>query len=417
MPIYGISDDIEETIVDKDKTSLVPRFESDTNDVDVPVMLPGFDWTVTYFHRVVVEDNLVTAYDSELDITLQDYVRIDNFLIKVSDPLSTGNVDDISGSGVVDLDITPTPNDLILTKIPDGRTVLLVITDVDILSYSDTRLYTIEYRLHAGLDSIDDPVFTKLLQSTVDRKIYNKDYRIDNTTPLYSEKEVSIRKKFLSNIENLMSVWVDAFISPSTYNYLGYIDDGKLIYDPLMEHFINDIIGISKLPTRTKVLLKSNKSISILDYIVNSNMNKSRIYEYTLKSNVETLNGNPFLMSLLFSGINDIIEVVDIANNEDEERTIVNEYYPKVSSVSYIFSNGVYRVIKDSVSKDILGDDITLFESVFIDILNGVKVDHNDLLILTEEIYMLDKKEMFYYIPILTYLKKYYLTTFTIKFV
>jgi len=416
MAIFGIEEEIKQNITDKENTSLVPIYDSERVDTSLLVTMSGYNWEVTYLHRKIDENTSITQFDTELDITLQEYIRVNKLIIKVDTPLPTGVPDNLSGSGIIDFNIVPNPNDVFLTKLPDGRTAIFTVQKVERINYNNNNLFKIGYSIYTAFDNTQDGIFTKLMKSVYEEFTYNKDYRLTRTSPMYSNDDIVIRSKFTEHITNLLGYWVNEFITPDTNYYIAYTDKQILHYDIHMEHFIRNTIGIGNLNNRVEIIDLESKYTSILEYLVNETLSKTTIKKYSKHKRPSEYTNNPYLYALSYNGIGRITEVTDMAELDQDTYEIINEFFPKVSNSYYIFSRNIYRVLEGE-SIDLILEHLTMYEKLFLSTITGNIPNKDDITKLVDNIYEIPTKEQFYFIPILIYIMKYYLTTFTVKFI
>lgn len=418
MPIYGLSENIKDKIIIKEDESIVPLFDSNRVNKEVLSALPGLQFKVTYLHRQVDENTLITQYDENLDLSLQNFVRINDFIIRVDTPLPSGIPDNMNGSGIVDINITPTPNDVFLMKLPDGRVAMFSITSVTRINYNNETLFNLEYSLYTAFETLDDPIYTKLLSSIVEEFYYNSDFRLSKANPLYTKDEFIDRKLYLGYIDKLVSHWNNSFITTDTNYYMGYLKDKDKFFDPFMERFILSTIGISNLNNSTELLELDNNDLSILDYTIKTDYLASRILQYTEILSSGSLNSNPYLTGIVFSGsFNKILSVTNI--NDDTipvDESIINVHFPKINIKNYIFRDYIYRVLNGENINNII-DNLTTYEKVYLSMITGNVISKDNIKLVYENIFDLPEEERFYYIPIFIYILKYYLLTFTVKFI
>jgi len=417
MAIFGLNDEIAETVIAKEDKSLVPAYESERIDERLVSTISGYSWIVTYFHRNVIDINLVTQFDPNLDPTIQDYIRIDDLEIKVDTPISSGT-NELEGSGVIDIDFVPNPNDLFITKLPDGRSIAYVIRTVERFNYNKDNLFNITYSVYKEITDIKDEFMTSLIKSTTEELIYNKDYRINNTKPLFTKKEVKDREDLYNKINILLTDWTNEFIKPETKFYMGYRDkDNQLIFDPHMEDFIRDTIGLNNIPNKIEVAGVDTNAINLLTCLVDNNMPKNRILKYVTYVKSSKFGTNPYLFSLYYTGINMITTVTQIEDDTKQSiDDVISDIYPKIDNVNYIFRNRVYDFIYNLQTDDEF-NTLTEFEKLFISTINGSTISKEDIDNVYEDIFNLPTVEKFYFEPILIYIIKYYITTFTVAFI
>jgi len=417
MGIFGLNKDITTIITEKEDESLVPLFDSERTNAELLVTLPGSSWEVTYFHRKVTEESLITQYDPTLDVTLQELIRINKFIIKVDTPLPAGIPDDLVGTGIIDAAFIPTANDLFLTKLVDGRIGIFVITNVTRFNYNQEKIFKVEYKLYQAPSTKDDPTLIAILNATTETFVFNKDFRLNISQPLYSEDDVINRENAFKYIDKLLSQFSNLFITTDTNYFIGFKDDLYTYFDLHIENFIREVIGITSLNSKLELVDIKSENLSILDYTINTDNLTNRICKYNKIDNSSVLNNNPYLFALSVNGIDKIIDVTDIDNTLlPIDNEIINDIFPKLNTKNYIFRDYVYSVINGEPIDNVISE-LTKFEILYLKMITGNVIDISDITEVYNEIFTLPKKEQFYFIPILIYIIKYYLITFTVKYI
>jgi len=412
MPIFGISEEVNLNVEEKQNKSIVPMFETERTNEEIRAYIAGYKWEVTYFHRNIDENTYVTEYDPELSPALQSYNRIDNFIINVETPLDS---ELSSGSGIVDLNEAVNPNDLFIAKIADGKSVIFVITNVRKVDYNNDKVYNVDYEVYGEITGLDDPQLTTLLNSTANEFVFNKDYRKTKTQPLYTKTEVKDKRELYKVMEDLISEWSRKFINQDTNFFMCYKDELSLVYDPQLETFIRDTIGLNNISNRIETVEVVDVKISILDLLVKQDIGRGRVHKYTSELDRTDVSNNPHLFTIDYIQVDDIIDVSRDAVYE-ETNNIINQYFPELETEHYIFRKQVYDIIFNPTLPLEYGD-LTMFEQLLIATMSGGTIDRAMIDTLYEKIFDIGDKEQYYFMPILTYIIKYYLSTFTIEFI
>jgi len=416
MAIFGVNKEINSNIERKEESSIVPHYESDAVDTRLVATVAGQAWPVTYFHRLVDDNMSVTAYDPNLNITLQDYNRIDDFIIKVDSAIPVGTPDGMSGDGIIDVNFVPNPNDLFLVKSPDGRVFIYVINAISRINYNESYLFKIEYNIQSEITNPSDPILTKLMGATTNEFVYNKDFRINDDKPVYSKAEFDVRERYLLYIETLMNDWTENFIVQDNKSYMSYKAGDNIIFDPNMEAFIKSTIGISNLPSIVK-LLSLDVDVSILDTFLRNDVIFNRIKQYTLLNKIGSYGNNPYLFTISYTGINKVLALTSIEDDTNvSNNEVVNELFPKVDNKFYIFREYIYLVLRGS-DITLFKDNLTTFENMVLSMVTGNILADADIELIYKNIMQLDEQERFYFMPIFAYMLRYTLEVHTVEFI
>jgi len=423
MAIYGINEEITSNTTIKDNESLAPHYESDTVDTGLLATISGQRWKVTFFHRVAPNNLDINPYDPNVDITLHDYIRVDDFIIRLDSPIPVGTPDGMEGSGIIDSPFHPNPIDVFLAKAPDGRTVIYVLTAVKRINYNDNYVYKIEFKAYTVISDPNDPTLTKLLQATTEHFVYNEDFRLTRNKPIYKKEEYEIREDYLLYIETLLKIWNNNFIKANNKYFISYryklpnSDDAFVrVFDPFMEKFIKHTVGLANLAEDMELVSIEDDSVTILDTFLRNDVIYDNIKKYVLIKGLGGFNNNPYLFPIHHTGIEKIISVTDIddttivSNNET-----INDIFPKIDNKFYIFRKYIYLVL-GGANIEQFSDNLTLFETMVLKMLTGNILNRDDIVTIYKNIVKLDEPEMFYFIPIFIYMLRYTLEVFTIDF-
>ena len=414
MAIFGLKKEIEGVITEKEDRSLIPQFRSEVIDEPVRAFIEGYKWKVTYFHRLIDDMTQVTEYDPNLDPTLQDYIRIDNMTLYLQEPLPPGIGDDLKGEAIIDINFIPNPNDLFIAKLIDGKNVIFTVENVERFNYNNDNMFKISFMLYGEYEGPDDPLFKKLIESTTEELQYNDEYRMTHTQPVYNKKDFTEREEILRRIEKMVHLFEETFIVPEQEFYLTYKDKfNNIVYDPEMESFIDKVIGFSNLSSEANIVGIKSSITSILDYLADPNLPTGKIREFYTKSRPSKIPTNPYISSLSYSCIRYIVELK--RTGEYADNGVINELFPYLPNGRYIFRKEIYDVIKRD--KEIDTSNLTLFEELVLSMVLREPMEFQDLTELYENLNLLNSRHLFYYLPIILLLHKYYIITFTVPFI
>jgi len=430
MPITDLTqlEELKNNKREEEKT-IVPLFDSDRADELMLPNLSGYNWDVTYFHREVDDYTTVDEFDPELDITLQNYTRIENFRLILESPIPTGIPDNFAAEAIVDCDFTPTPNDLFLTKELDGRIFLYVVKEVDRVTYNNEKLFKISFSIYAEIDDVNDPLLQTLLKSVTQTLYYNPEYRLTSTKPLYTEDELNIQKEFSGYKVKLLSYYKDTFFNNLERTLLIPVKndlDNYLIYDSYLVNFIDKLVGISVFDNDIFIPNLELKGKSILDYLLRLDNDTTFIERYLNLKTPMNFTYSIDVYPLIGLGCDYIVDLsgfpVDSLNNEifksylyDLDTSIKTLFTP-IDRSNYIFRDVIYTVLFGETI-DTLTTNLSLMDKIILNIITKNTIEKDDVVKLYKNIIYLPLLEQAYYIPILIYIFDYYLKMYTIPFI
>lgn len=408
MPIYDA--ETANVITEQENKSIMPHIQSERVNTSMLTVLPGSKWHITYFKRVVDDNSLEIQYDPAQDISTMDFLRINNMVIYVDSALPTTESTDVTGSGIIDASFTPNPNDIIISKTPIGRIIMLTVTSVATVNYNSTDIYKIGYKIFKIVNDITDEVYTKLLKATSSIVRYNEEHRINHQPAITDEEEAVKRKKLVEHIERNLSLWDKTFIKADTGYNISYIENNKIIYDNYLANFLFTFIGKTVISNNVILVPYEDKTYSIFDYLL-GNVSIEVVNKYLTLIAPENL-GKYKSIILKYLDI-DYFIVLNNDNIELSNEDTDNILFPPLGKDTYILRDVMYEILKGKTPDTTL----TKFELVLLDVINKNVMDINGVLELNEALSTLSKKEMFYYIPLMNYITKHYLVTFSVKFI
>ncbi len=415
MAAFGIEEELNDNLDRMEDKSIVPYFKADRQDEELLATINGYKWKVTYFSRQVNEDNLITQYDETLDPLLQDFVRINDFIINVESALTVAPAADMDGSGIIDINIIPNPNDLFLAKSPDGKLIYYAITGISKLNYNNENLFRVTYKLQSQVVDVNDQLYTTLMSSTTEELFYNEDYRNSNTKPLFNEKEQVEREAVTRDITKLTNFWFKTNINLENHRYVAYKDLNSVqtVHEPFIEAFLFEVFGRSNFPSNTRFVNTPVLEDTILTLLLRNDVDKDIIAKELLLKDSATFGTNPHLNTLLYSGVDYIVDVsltpFEFIPPDDR---VIDDFYPYVNCKTYLFREKFYSKLLDPL----LTIELTVFETLILAIINNAVLDYAIIKDLIDKSFKLPKKEAFYFQPILIHILKYYMTTFTTSF-
>ncbi len=344
----------------------------------------GSKWVVNYYRQLLSKDMEGASFQYTTDSPTQQYEKIDEYPLRVTDPLSTSQNEEtlnfeVSGSSILPYAIVPNVGDLFVGDIGDGREALFSIEKIVRKTILKNTVYEIEYVL---LNYISHQIDYILNRCTVRQLYHSNDFLGAQMGPLITSKLLHEYKKISDFIVKASFDYIDRFKDDNTQAIL-YIDKDYKIYDPYISVFFDTIIpkhyiDYNKLPKVLTVYELPKKTI--LDSILYKDKSLCTINPY-----VETLKVSVYFNLLIYNGVffTEVDKVINVYNDLDNWVNGVDEYY--------IFSKAFY-------CDEVLLSDI---EHLIKDYLNNMPLNIKRFINTIESIHLLDSIKCFYYIPIL----------------
>lgn len=204
--------------------------------------LTGDNWTVNYYSQHIGSDD-VMATDTDIeDATLKQYERIDDFVLKVTSPLSPEH-DESSGLTVVRGEanvmpfIVPLVDDVFIAEMGDNYYGKFSITRAVRQSMYKESAWIIEYTL---LDYVDLDNLNLLNAKVISELVYNPALLHSSTGPIVTQATYNSNTKRIMSIYELVDSFycdffdykTNTFVSPADYNH----------YDDYMTTYWNTVI-------------------------------------------------------------------------------------------------------------------------------------------------------------------------------
>jgi len=406
MSIFNVKENIK---IESKEVNVTPTpiMESEAPDTAIVKQLRGYPWTVDYFNLITDLTDYQSDYDISIDLPITEYVRIKDAVIYLDSPLNNASPTELEGSGLIDLNIVPKLGDLFTAKLVDGRIGLFSLTSVKRGVYNLYNVFKIEFKIRAIIDESNKDILDRLLSKTVNTLVYNKDYAIDQSEPLYTETDYNNLSLLKEELENLLKYFNRRFIRPDLYNVLCFKSDADIIYDPILEKFVLEVMGRSKLSPKIYTYGLDVGESTFLDMMLDESVYPEYIktkfkLEYPTRFGV-----NPFLKPLRYSNVTKVLLPADNPDGKLEIKdNIQNEYFPVLSTNDYyLFGEGFYDVLLNNTDKE-----LTKLENMTLSVIYREPIEFNDIINAIRILPEIGEIQQLYFIPILYTIGRYYLS-------
>lgn len=403
---------------------------------------------VEYLSRLLGPDEELGELSTSLNEVLQQYLRIPNFEIKLSDSLQrtfekdrqsntfTGNAIIYAGT------IVPKRYDHFVADVGDDVPYLFTLTNVEQKTIFGNSAYEIEFNssgrmTQARRDSIEKKV--------VDNKHLVKDYLGEGKNPLLSEVQLTSLGSIKSHGNELISMYIQDFVATSRERYLLIPDQEYLSIDVYLQDLIYQILDVSEFPqlrtinvVNLQALPESNRK-TLWDVLLSTNPLESRglVHRIEHKMNLYNVNAvmagrrsDPYLRSLYYTTVNYVYlppsallgstshialqpgnARIDDLECVFAERSEVDPSDRKRLPVKLV-THDDYYVLSEAFYKSKV-DEMSQLEFCVYRMLRQEQVNIGVLLDLCERCYTWGSLERFYYVPILLILLKYTMVNLT----
>ena len=415
MALYGLNDQTDNINEVKENINKNPSYNVDTPMENIIKQISGYRWFVDYYNLVADSFDNQSTIDFSLDLAVTEYNLIKDMVLILDSPIDNDTAINIGGSGYVDSNIIPKNGDAFIAKLIDGRLGLFYLSQVSRDTYNLRDVFKVSFKLYSIINDENETDYVKLQDKVIETYYFNKDYLKTNDKKLFTSKEIIDRNKIDSLTNTLLAVYNSKIINTNVRYTISYKDNlNRITHDPYLEDFVSKIIGSTSLHRNTNMFSKKDTNrYTILD-VLSENLNSKLIYKYFSINSASKLGSNPFLRPILYGGVDRVVMPEKELSSTLEPLIQDNDLYPYVSNLYYIFPEDFYLVLSGVKTIDD-ADTISNLEKIILNIINKetiklVDVEDiiDDLLINGEE------PELYYYIPILIYILRYYKNNYNI---
>lgn len=384
----------EETIVYDQST--VTQYQNPEDSVQVSVTLDGSPWvTEAYYNQLLKEDDTPRQLDLGIDPSLQQYLKINNFVINATDALSvstekTSGISTVSGAGQMYATIVPQLGDMFVARMKDGKLGLFVIANIQRMQYLKNSGFEVEYRL---FDYHNANFQADLTRKTVEVFNFNEDgvacgNGLVKTNGLTDPGNTLVK---------LVNWYYDLFYSRITETTL--FPASNRVYDPFVVPFFNAIVdfdlrGTNPQPKQYTCQTDTfrDNMTSIWDVMIKSNeFGMGRIRKNQYLESPSRFSSDRIYGDISTSQVSQVIWLKDLPTlNSDGEET----------EDFYVFSKAFYD--RDKLKMSIL-------ERAVLDGICGIKPSTEFLDEFVNGLSLVPPEKLFYHIPIAIYLIKIFM--------
>lgn len=209
----------------------------------------GAKWLVVYYKQMKTSDEASEAHNASRPAPYQQYIKIENFELRVDQPLSSSTDPEtsthiVSGTSTIYPSIVPDHGDTFIADIGDGRSAIFNIREVTPKSYLKDTVYEVEYDL---VDYATVELVKALDDKVVKDTYYERSYADYGANPVLAKEEHGIFKQIVKWQEGIARHYFDSFYSQE-YNTFLVPSQTKVIYDPFLVEFLQKLWTVAELP-------------------------------------------------------------------------------------------------------------------------------------------------------------------------
>lgn len=343
-----IARDRSELVVQEDLPVNVapPEYKGVTVDTykqqlsSILIYVEGSSWITEYYSQVLNDNNALNPLQPNLPPPYQQYTKIKQFELKVTEPLQHNqntetNEMEVVGGATLPAGIIPNLGDMFLADIGDGREGVFTVTSSEKKTLFTSTVYTINYVL-TGYNGAEKRF--ELENKVVKTVYYRKDFINYGQNPIIIEEDVLNVEKINKYINDFKQYYFSRFFS-NEYSTLILPNQEVTIYDPFLVKAVTSLFDNSEHPILQKIRYLNIEGDTALkqDTIWSALLNVDKVYLLNAVKEMWGIDTKywsqyPLLKTIRFSGISQVI-------------------YPKYSLSNV---NNQYMI-----SEDIMGDPIT----------------------------------------------------------
>lgn len=380
--------------------------------------IEGSSWSVYYYSQLLGKDEEPSPFNPNQDSVLQQYYLIKNMELKVQGSInnSTDPQDQsksITGTAIMYPYMKPNYGDCFIADMGDGGAGLFTVTNVESMSYFKVACYQIQFKLAQYMDLQTEENLKEKTQKSTE---FVKDFLMYGQNPILATTD----KLKLDTIDDAKSDaltdWLSEFYS-NEFKTILVPSSNFITYDPFMTKLITTVFDKDLHPLLKNISLLNvddrnmNLYIDIWHVLIHREIHllRNAFDEYYLV-NTKSLNGNPFLQTVYWSGIQRVLLPKKEGVLTDERLgfsgTITGELivdpttssYTKASlpmisgSGNYVFSQEFYHNPKST--------NLTDLEYMVRDYLNNRAIDWEKLVSILEDRHEWSRIQRFYLVPV-----------------
>lgn len=386
----------------EEKPDVVPEIETTTiyqgvEEVEVSTSLEGSDWAITYFSQYLGEDDTPRRLDNALDPSLQQYVKIKNYNLKVTGELDTSigdyNISTTSGSANMWPGVPPNRWDMFVGRMSDGMVGLFTITEQpQPLNFNRYSAWSVEYELVGYIDN-EHADAIDLEVKTIRTTVFNDENPgCPGEAVNAAVTETTIRER----ISELLSSLYEQSYDLKSKTLLYTDSDNRKWYDGQVVDFIRSMVSFDMLGRRPMPVGYSTPSgeyeqtyETIYDVLRHSDWNRSS----WITDSAAKVNTGAFSSEFILSGIFMLTHVSGCLHPGDNK--VLATGLAAGSEFTYVFRPAFY-------TETTL--DMTPLELDVYKVLKGETIDLTAAFERINNIYNWTEDEVFFHVPVYIWL-------------
>lgn len=283
----------------------------------------GKPWMSTFFNQKLGPGSEPAPPQLDSAKSLQSYLRISKFVMKVQSELSRnpnkekGEME-VVGAAIILPGVVPNIYDAFTADIGDGKVGFFVVTDVEQLSIYNDAAYQIEYGLY---DYYTPDIEAQMRDRVTQEAVYDMDYVNTGKNPIIAYDEYFTRERLEREELGLCDHFFSQFFSKDVGTLqVPDADAWNKLYDPYHTQFVDRLIEHYKRPSRMRMLVLDasmngiNVPVTLWDMLVKQDVRQFAYVQREMQMvPTKYFRGGSVLMGgVAYSGFHDVVfPVVD----------------------------------------------------------------------------------------------------------
>ena len=285
----------------------------------------GMRWQVDYYRQVLGKDSEPAAFQYDRESVYQQYHRIRNFILKVSDGFSFSydmekGEHSSTGTALVIPTFKPNYGDLFVAPVGDGRLAYINVKTVEQPTPFRDAVYRIEYEV---MGYVTDDIAQKLKEKTVITSVFVEDFLRTGQNPMVVEESFDTLQSMERMEKTLINRYLKDFYSDG-FQTLLVPHQNYSTYDYWVAKAFVSVIDHECIPANKRIILVNCDNSSemrketVWDALLN--LDESRLYGVIDKVFVirtVEYDNQPVFGGIRYSGISQMLYPIKQADQRD----------------------------------------------------------------------------------------------------
>lgn len=220
--------------------------------------LDGSPWTGIYYTQFIGKDDVMINSNDVSDPTIKQYLKINNFELRVTSPLSNSvtvgtGTSTVTGTANVYPVITPLAGDIFLAEVEAGITGIFEVTGIERMTQFQASAWSIQY---SQIGYVNEDTIRDYDRFVVSELVFDVKLLENGSNPLHTKSEQNrLVQRDLAIAELIEEYYTEFFSIPvNTFILPNDNDIGDIVYDPFLVKFWNMFINTNGFTSYTPPL-------------------------------------------------------------------------------------------------------------------------------------------------------------------